>query len=246
MKKETPDTNKKVTITVIYDNYPYDPRLKTGWGFSAMVEYRERILLFDTGADEQTLLGNMAQLGINPLKIEYLVLSHFHQDHFGGTMGLLDTGVHPTVYLLSSFSHAFRNSVKAKTEVVIVHESEKVAEGLYSTGQVEGVLPEEGLVIDTPKGLVLITGCAHPGVVSMISAAKAVIDKPVYLVLGGFHLGSASDAQVDSIIDQFRHIGVINAAPCHCTGENAIGRFARAYGDHFIQVGVGKKLELVP
>ncbi|NIV39962.1 MAG: MBL fold metallo-hydrolase, partial [Anaerolineae bacterium] len=57
-------------LTIVYDNNAYDPRLKTAWGFSCLIEYRGQVILFDTGGDSPTLLANMATLGIDPSEIE--------------------------------------------------------------------------------------------------------------------------------------------------------------------------------
>jgi 7,8-dihydropterin-6-yl-methyl-4-(beta-D-ribofuranosyl)aminobenzene 5'-phosphate synthase len=60
-----PDT---LTVTIIYDNIAIDDRLKTAWGFSALVEYQGQTLLFDTGCDGRMLIENKNVLGIDPGK----------------------------------------------------------------------------------------------------------------------------------------------------------------------------------
>ena len=92
-----------VIVTVVYDNVPYDARLNTAWGFSALVEYGDRRILFDTGGDSSKLRGNLAVLQIDPATIQKIVLSHIHDDHVGGLDGLLATGITPTVYVPPSF-----------------------------------------------------------------------------------------------------------------------------------------------
>jgi 7,8-dihydropterin-6-yl-methyl-4-(beta-D-ribofuranosyl)aminobenzene 5'-phosphate synthase len=89
---------------------------------------------------------------------------------------------------------------------------------------------------------VVVTGCAHPGVAEMVAQAKELSGEPVYLVLGGFHLGSQDDAQIEAIIASFREMGVAKVAPCHCTGDRAIAMFEAEYGDDFIRAGVGKEI----
>ena len=64
----TPDLNNQLIITVVYDNNAYDPRLKTEWGFAALVEYRGHTILFDTGGDGSTLLNNMNLMEIDPTR----------------------------------------------------------------------------------------------------------------------------------------------------------------------------------
>lgn len=201
----TPDI---LTITIVYDNNPYDERLKAAWGFAALIEYQDQTVLFDTGADGPTLLGNMHILGIDPTSIDSVVLSHIHGDHTGGLSAMLATGVRPTVYLLPSFPASFKQQVRQVTSVVEVSPGQAVGKGIFTTGEMDGSIPEEALVIDVAQGLIVVTGCAHPGVEKMVARAKELLDKPVYLVLGGFHLRSKSEAQVAAIIADFRRMGV--------------------------------------
>jgi hypothetical protein len=82
--KASPQEGVSMNLTILFDNNPYDPRLQTGWGFAAWIEYGDRVVLFDTGADGAVLLDNMALLGFDPQAIDIVVLSHEHSDHTGG------------------------------------------------------------------------------------------------------------------------------------------------------------------
>jgi 7,8-dihydropterin-6-yl-methyl-4-(beta-D-ribofuranosyl)aminobenzene 5'-phosphate synthase len=226
-------------ITIVYDNNAYDPQLKTAWGFAALVEYRGQVLLFDTGGDGSTLLSNMAALDIEPAPIEAVVLSHIHGDHVGGLMSLLATGVRPTVYVPPSFPANFKQQVGEVTAVVEVTPGQELGPGLYTTGEMEGPPAEQALAIRTPSGLVVITGCAHPGVVPMTEKAKSLLDDEVYLVMGGFHLGGKSEREIAAIVAAFRRLGVQKAAPCHCTGDQARAAFAQEYGEDYMAAGAG-------
>jgi hypothetical protein len=99
---------------------------------------------------------------------------------------------------------------------------------------------EQSMVLDTPKGLVVITGCAHPGIVNIIQKAKQMLDKDIYFVFGGFHLLNDSDSQVMSKIGQFKSLGVRKVGASHCTGDRAIELFRQEYGKDFVPIGVGK------
>jgi 7,8-dihydropterin-6-yl-methyl-4-(beta-D-ribofuranosyl)aminobenzene 5'-phosphate synthase len=233
-------TEEGVTVTIVYDNNPYDPRLKAAWGFAALVEYRQQALLFDTGGDGRILLANMDVLGIDPRSVESVVLSHVHGDHTGGLSALLAAGAHPTVYLLPSFSKGLKEEISQKTTVVEVTPGQSLGEGLFTTGEMGTGISELALVVRTDRGLVVVTGCAHPGIVSMTTRAKALFNDPIQMVLGGFHLGSKNGAEISAILAEFRRLGVEKVAPCHCTGERAISRFANEYGEDFIQAGVGR------
>jgi len=231
-------------ITIVYDNNPFDPRLTTSWGFSALVEYGDQILLFDTGGDRRILLENMQVLGIDPARIQSIVLSHAHGDHTGGLSALLNGGDQPSVYLLPSFADAYKNQVMQVTQVSEVTPGQVIGNGILTTGEIDGKIPEQALVIRTSDGLVVITGCAHPGIVRIIERAMELTGDPVYLVLGGFHLGNKNKTEISAILADFRRLGVQKVAPCHCSGELAIAMFAADYEQAFIQAGVGTVITL--
>lgn len=231
-------------ITIVYDNNPFDPRLKTAWGFSALVEYREQTLLFDTGGDGRILLENMRVLGIDPARIQSIVLSHAHGDHTGGLSALLGGGNQPPVYLLPSFADTYKHQLGLVTQVSEVAPGQVIADGILTTGEIGGNIPEQALVIRTGESLVVITGCAHPGIVRIIERAMELTGDPVYLVLGGFHLGNKSKTEISAILADFRRLDVQKVAPCHCTGEGAIAMFATEYGQAFVQAGVGKVITI--
>jgi 7,8-dihydropterin-6-yl-methyl-4-(beta-D-ribofuranosyl)aminobenzene 5'-phosphate synthase len=226
-----------VKFATIYDNRSLYPHLASAWGFACLVGDE---LLFDTGGHSRTLLSNMAKMGIDPVGIRTVVLSHAHGDHTGGLGGLLGTGVRPTVYVPRSFPARFKANVRSLTTLVEVHGPVEIRPGVYTTGEVGRRIVEQALAVETAQGLVVVTGCAHPGVVEMVRRAEESVGGEVYLVLGGFHLGRTSRRKVKRIIADFRQLGVQKVAPCHCTGERAMGIFAEKYGEDFIPVGVGR------
>lgn len=118
----------------------------------------------------------------------------------------------------------------------------EISDDLYTTGEMGTGIIEQALVLKTNKGLVVVTGCAHPGIAEIARRAKEVGGDEIYLVLGGFHLGQASNAEIEQIIAAFRQLGVQKVGPCHCTGDKAIGYFRKAYGEGFIECGVGQVL----
>ncbi len=240
----TEEVKHMFRITLVYDNYPYKAGLSTAWGFSAFITYKDENILFDSGGSGSLLLSNLAALKIKPSKIQNVVLSHEHNDHTGGLQSLLNAGTDPKLYIPPSFPSWLKNQFRNQTQMIEVKPGMEIAEGIYSLGEMPGPPPEQGLVIDTPKGLVIITGCAHPGVDDMVLEAKRQFNKEIYLVLGGFHLGSASDARINQIIATFQEVGVKHVAPCHCTGDRAIGMFHNAFGEDFIRVGVGAVISI--
>lgn len=234
-----------VTITILYDNNEHDERLTTAWGFSCLVEGPEKTILFDTGGDSATLLSNMRTLGIDPRDVDVVVISHVHGDHVGGLAGFLEENHAVTVYLPQSLPDSIKGATRrAGAEVVEVHDPVEICEHVYSTGELGDWIKEQSLVIETARGLVVITGCAHPGVVNIVRRAKELTGEGVYLVLGGFHLGGTGAAEIATIVEDFQQLGVQQVAPCHCSGDVARRLFEEAYGENFTPAGVGCRLEV--
>jgi len=230
-----------VRIAVVYDNKSLSPDLSPAWGFSCLIG---EDLLFDTGGDSHVLLSNMGKMGIDVERIRSVVLSHAHGDHTGGLGGLLAVNRNLTVYLPRSFASGFKAEVEARARVVQVHEPMEITEGIYTTGEMGRSVLEQSLVLVTRRGLVVITGCAHPGIVSIVEKAREIASGEVYLAMGGFHLGGVSEAAMGGIVEDFERLGVQKVGPCHCSGDLACSAFERAYGENFISVGVGRRLEI--
>jgi len=233
-------------LVIVYDNNPFDNRLRTAWGFSCLIRLPAKTILFDTGGDSPTLLHNMRQLQIDPGEVDIVVLSHIHGDHVGGLSGFLEENSAVTVYLPQSFPQSFKDEVKSLgAKVEEVYEARELFSGVYTTGELGNGIKEQSLIVTTGKGQVIITGCAHPGVANIIRVAKDVVpDDRVYLVIGGFHLAGASSAQIESVIQEFSQLSVENVAPCHCSGDETRRLFKESYGEAYVESGVGKRVPL--
>lgn len=244
-KGRTIESGSTAVITITYDNNRYDDRLKTAWGFSALVRSKGEAILFDTGGDSPTLLNNMEKLEIDPDEVDIVVLSHIHGDHVGGLGGFLKQNSDVTVYVPRSFPEDFKRRTEAQgASVESVYDPKKLLEGVYSTGELTNGVKEQGLILDVESGIVVITGCAHPGIVKIVEKAKEVVKKDVLLVMGGFHLGGKSDREIEQIIADFRRLGVRHACPCHCSGDKARTLFQKAYGEDFLALGVGSVIRI--
>ncbi len=94
------------------------------------------------------------------------------------------------------------------------------------SGLVEDNIPEDqSLVLKTTKGLVVVSGCGHAGIINTITfAEKEFPATPVYALIGGFHLFSATDEQLDWTADKLKGYGVSYLVGAHCTGIEAVYR----------------------
>jgi 7,8-dihydropterin-6-yl-methyl-4-(beta-D-ribofuranosyl)aminobenzene 5'-phosphate synthase len=190
-------------------------------------------------------LNNLEALGLDPRTIDVVLVSHAHGDHTGGLDAVLAAGGAPTVYVPASFSRSFKQGVRGRTELVEVTDGVTVAPGIRSTGEVGASMVEQALVVDTADGPVVVTGCAHPGVVEMVRRVEVERDEGIALVVGGFHLGGAGRARIEGIIADLQSLGVKWVAPCHCTGDQARRMFSEAFDDACITAGVGWSSEYV-
>jgi len=237
-----------VIITIVYDNNPFNPQLQTAWGFSCFVDVDGEKLLFDTGGNPQILLENMRKLNITPDEISIIVLSHIHGDHTGGLLGLLEAMKNPSkveVYLPASFPKSLKEEIKNRgPKIIEVKEPTKIRKAIATTGEMGRTIKEQALIINTQKGIIIITGCAHPGVAEMAEKAKNLTGRPILLVLGGYHLAGESPQKIQQIAQKLKQLGAQKVAPCHCTGETAKTILKNQYRQNYIEVGVGKTIKI--
>jgi 7,8-dihydropterin-6-yl-methyl-4-(beta-D-ribofuranosyl)aminobenzene 5'-phosphate synthase len=236
---------QNIEILVVYDNYYYRSDLETGWGFSCLIRGLEKTLLFDTGGSGEALMRNMQKMGISPEEVDAVVLSHIHGDHTGGLQAFLERKGNVTVCVPASFPDRFKEAVASYgADVVSVRDPLPICRDVLSTGEMGTFTLEQSLVLKSDSGLIVITGCAHPGIVKIIEKAKALIKEDVLLAMGGFHLMGMSMANMKKIFKRFQDLGVRYVGPCHCTGESQIKAFQKTYGDHFLKLGVGKVISI--
>ena len=231
-------------MTVVFDNYEHREGLETSWGFACMVRGAQKTILFDTGGDGPILLDNMMKLSIDTREVDVVVLSHAHPDHTGGLGAFIRLNPDVTVFMPQSFPGRFASEVTAcVTEVVEVREPLEICDSVHSTGEMGTAIIEQSLVLSTDRGLVLITGCAHPGIADILEMIMSRFDQDeVLLVMGGFHL--RSEPRPDRIVERFRELGVQRVGPCHCSGQEIRESFAARYGPDYIEVGVGASITL--
>lgn len=103
---------------------------------------------------------------------------------------------------------------------------------LTTQGLVEDNVPEDqSLILDTVKGLVVLTGCGHAGIVNITTfAEKHFGNKPIYGLVGGLHLFASTDQQIDWTASKLREYHVANLLAAHCTGIEATWQLRQALG----------------
>jgi 7,8-dihydropterin-6-yl-methyl-4-(beta-D-ribofuranosyl)aminobenzene 5'-phosphate synthase len=210
-------------ITIVYDNCLNGRGLKTGWGFSALVETDHTSpILFDTGNDGTSLLYNMEQLSISPEHIGAIVISHAHGDHTGGLSEILGVNKHATIYVPASTIARISGR-----KVVSVSQPLQISSEVISVGELKNI--EQSLAVKTSKGIVVVTGCSHPGVGAILDAASSY--GKIYGIIGGLH----------GFRDFSRLNGLSLICPCHCTQYKS--EILQLFPDSGRECGAGLTLE---
>ncbi|NIM16505.1 MAG: MBL fold metallo-hydrolase [Candidatus Aminicenantes bacterium] len=239
---------KAITMTILYDNYFHQKGgegLIPHWGFACLIEGTEKTILFDTGTKSDVFLNNIKRSNVEPKKVESVVISHNHGDHTGGLLTFLGINPKVSVYIPVSASKEWAARIeKFKAKMIAVAQPLEICKGAWSTGEIQGPFNEQSLIVDTAKGLVVITGCAHPNIAKIVEKSKTLRNKKIYMVFGGFHLMRKSDVQVKEIIKKFKELGVQKVGATHCTGDKAIQLFKDAYGKNYVPMGVGRIIKI--
>jgi 7,8-dihydropterin-6-yl-methyl-4-(beta-D-ribofuranosyl)aminobenzene 5'-phosphate synthase len=101
-----------------------------------------------------------------------------------------------------------------------------------AAGLVEDTIPEDAsVVVDTPDGLVVVSGCGHAGIINTVEYARKVVRAaPIVAAIGGFHLFAASDATLDWTGAKLKDVGLRYLIGAHCTGIEAVYRLRQITG----------------
>jgi 7,8-dihydropterin-6-yl-methyl-4-(beta-D-ribofuranosyl)aminobenzene 5'-phosphate synthase len=235
-------------IKIIFDNTSLSEKFTPGWGFSCLVD---KTILFDTGEKSEYIFKNMENLDIDVSEIEKVVISHDHWDHTGGLWGLLEKTEGLDVYGCPNFSEEFKKKVISfGGNLILADKFTEVKRGIFTTGEIAGnykgsFIAEQALLIKKKEGIIIVTGCSHPGIVKIIKDVKESFSgEKINLVFGGFHLMNKDDRELELIVEKFKSLGIERVGPTHCTGYEAQVVFERAYKENFIKIAAGKTLEV--
>ena len=230
-------------ITIVYDNYAYNPVARVSSGFACVVKTPIETVLFDTGIHGPTLLYNLERLNFSPQEIDSIVISHIDGDHIGGLFKILEEKRDVRVYVPRSFPVAFKDMITLYgAKVMEVGRRMQICPGVETTGEMGHWIKEQAVMVRTQGGIVVIVGDTHSGVINVIKKVKRLTRAKIYMLIGGFSLGNASPTELKSIVKSFRRLGVEMVAPSHSSGDRTRELFLKEYKENYIDSGVGKVL----
>jgi len=108
----------------------------------------------------------------------------------------------------------------------------------------DDVEDEIGLGIVTEKGLVVISGCSHPGIVSMVNKAVKISGYGAYSVIGGFHLIDATEERIRNTVKALKELDIKEIYTGHCTGLRAESTFLEEFGHGFKKIHSGMVIDI--
>ena len=271
-------------IKTLVENTSLSKDFVSEHGLSLYIQTKNHKILFDVGASE-LVSQNAKKLNVDIADIDFLVISHGHNDHGGGLRVFLQENSEAKVYIhRQAFEnhYALRSSGKMeligldknlKTEKQIIFTSDrffihegiwlfsnitkkealpKSNHGLYreqnGTIEKENFAHEQNLVIEEDGKIVLITGCAHNGVVNIVEHFHLLRGRMPNYVIGGFHLSSRSGGDEDfETIDKIGQYLIKPKAKyytCHCTGIEANKRLKSGMNDSIDFLSTGRTITI--
>jgi 7,8-dihydropterin-6-yl-methyl-4-(beta-D-ribofuranosyl)aminobenzene 5'-phosphate synthase len=230
-----------VHLTILYDIVSINHNMKTGIGFSCLIQVGNIKILFDTGGDGLILLNNMHRLHIDPHSIKYLLLSHSRLGNIGGLEDFLNVNRNVVVYIPDKFPAILTENIKIFTKKVHqVLSVQEIYPNVFSLGEFLGIFKEQAMAIRSSKGIIIIVGCAHHGIeVIMQRTQDAFPDETIFMLMGGFHFSGLSEAEKIKMIETIREYKVQNVAACFCCEEVGRKILQRTYNKNFIPLGAG-------
>ena len=232
-------------IKVVFDRKGGD-KYFSGWGLSYIIDEKT---LFDTGEKSEYTLKNLKTLGIKAEGIERVVISHNHWDHLGGLWDLLNINKNIEIFACSDFGREFKDKL-TPYKFKVIDKFSRICESIYTTGSFKVYakgkeLEEQALLLKTDRGISIICGCSHPGVLKFIDRAKEAFSQDkIYAVLGGFHCIDKDNRTIKYLAEEIKKAGVENIGPSHCTGFEAEDIFKQAWRENFWDIKVGREIEV--
>jgi 7,8-dihydropterin-6-yl-methyl-4-(beta-D-ribofuranosyl)aminobenzene 5'-phosphate synthase len=258
---------ESLRILPLFEAWARTSDYKSGHGVAYLLETDRTTLLFDLGnnelsEDQSPLAHNMEQHGISLDDLDYIAISHNHPDHVGGMrwwrngtfsvdgkQGRLNG---KNVYLPVELSYP-------DLEPIIVTEPLVIAPGLATLGRLPFIQPfpiwiweplgwEQSLAVNIEGvGIIIISGCGHPGLEKILTEAEKLIDLPVKGVVGGLHYLNSTEDEISSQIEflREREPRLVALSP-HDSIGSVLQQFEQAFPQAYRYISIGLDIAVTP
>ncbi|MCM8760558.1 MAG: MBL fold metallo-hydrolase [Candidatus Omnitrophica bacterium] len=235
-------------ITLLAEGSTKWQRLVRHWGMSFLIDTD---VLFDTFGKPCYIVKQLKRLKSDIQKIQHIIISHDDWDHLTGLWKVLELNKDAAVYVCPRFKADIKEKIGLfGARLAEVDGVTNIRDNIYASGELAGKrrdsdIPEQYLAVKTEEGVVVITGCAHPGIIDIVEHAKRTFGSEVRLLMGGFHLKDNSYDLNKAIVAKVKELGVRRVMPLHCTGAIARKIFREKYGDDCIILREGQIITIV-
>lgn len=212
-------------IIVLSDDRVTETRFIAKHSFSLFIQANYDTYLFDLGVDPLVIEHNAHELGLDISIVDYAFISHEHTPHFGGFKYLASEAPFTEVYIpFGSMESLGRILARHGLRPVEVNKWIKLGNDIYVSKPYYGPPNEHVMVIERDNGLIILTGCLHPGLDALLDIVRS-FNKRIIGLIGGLHLLNAPEHVVNMYVDNLVYkIKPDFIVPLHCTGDRFINR----------------------
>ena len=234
-----------LSILTVIDNDIVKDDLETCWGLSFYIEFNNDLknsILMDCSGSLYDYSQNISKLNLKEKisQLNAVHISHWHYDHAGNLNYVLTMIPKSTpIYVPLGNTRAIEEIRAHGFYPVELDKPRKIFEGVLSTGTLKKNIAEHSLVFNVKeKGLVIVLGCAHPGVISIIEKSRNISSvSKVYGVIGGFHINNVSETK--ELISYLKKLEIQLVSPCHCTGKRTKEIIRKEFKNQYVKNGSG-------
>jgi 7,8-dihydropterin-6-yl-methyl-4-(beta-D-ribofuranosyl)aminobenzene 5'-phosphate synthase len=232
-------------ITILCENEVSDIGFLAEWGFSAFIQTKDINILFDVGYSG-VYKHNAKKIGVELENTDFIILSHFHNDHTRGLQfhnfkSHKKVVMHPQI--LEKLDQNESKKINSDFEVILSKKPFEFSKDIFYLGEIprcndfeKGVVEEDemlddsAIAIKTDKGIVVVSGCSHSGICNICEYAKKITNQKLYAVIGGFHLFEDDMPAVQGAIEYFKKERPSYLLPMHCMDFYTKNKFYNIFG----------------
>ncbi|MBN1157339.1 MBL fold metallo-hydrolase [Candidatus Woesearchaeota archaeon] len=234
-------------ICILVEDKKEEESFGSEHGLSIYFEKDGKRFLFDTG-QSNLFIENAKKLGIDLAKTDYIILSHGHYDHSRGLTFLNLEGNTQIITHSHSIYPKYDGSryigfpqIKHDWSILLSEKLKQLTTNVCYLGEIPGegrsglghhvrnnvkcvdhLLDDSAVAINDQERLVILSGCAHSGIVNIVKYAGKLFKPAEIILIGGFHMHKHTLSEINDIIKELKKLNVKTVYPGHCTGKNAI------------------------